>query len=77
MRTDTHTHSHTQRPACVFSLGSPAWKPRKLSPTARDLGEGEPRGEGAPAGRGGTRSRASVGESFALNHKFPRPKKKR
>lgn len=81
VRTGTHARSHPQRPArSAPSEGSPAPRPRKLSRTAWAVGEGE-RGEGrGPAwrGRGGVmRSEASVGESFALNHKFSRLKKKR
>lgn len=81
MRTGTHARSHPQRPArSAPSEGSPAPRPRKLSRAAWAVGEGSAgRGGGRPGGeRGGVmRGEASVGESFALNHKFSRLKKKR
>lgn len=71
MRNDTYALAHSEAPLAFSPWASPAWKPGKLFSNCPGHG-----GKGNREGRGRA-GRASVGESFALNHKFSRLKKKR
>lgn len=78
MRTDSHALAHSEaRLLFLLGLSLQHASLESFPELLGTWGKGSAGRGGGAGGERGMRSRASVGESFALNHKFSRLKKKR